>query len=201
MKLRLLLPGGLGLLLAFAGPAWADGLIRDGVGAVSTGRGGTNIAHSDNGAVLLDNPAGIINAPGRGLFEFGIDTLATDLHYSDADPNDPIGGGRGGPGASDSDPSDPPGRGRGGSRNASDSDPNDPPGQGRGGSRNASDSDPNDPPGRGRGGSRNASDSDPNDPPGQGRGGGGKGAGQQQRTRQVTDNDPEDPAGRGRGWP
>lgn len=87
-SLRTRVPGGLILLLAMAGPAGADGLIRDGVGAVATGRGGTNIAHSDNGAVLLDNPAGIINVPGRGLFEIGIDTLVTDLRYSDADPND-----------------------------------------------------------------------------------------------------------------
>ena len=38
----------------------ANGLIRDGVGTVSIGRGGTNIAFSDNAVVLLDNPAGIV---------------------------------------------------------------------------------------------------------------------------------------------
>ena len=41
--------------------AAADGLIRDGVGAIPIGRGGTNIAFADNGAVLLDNPAGMVN--------------------------------------------------------------------------------------------------------------------------------------------
>ena len=65
----------------------ADGLIRDGVGAISIGRGGTNIAHSDNAAVLLDNPAGIVNAPGQGLFEAGLDFLTTHIDYSDRDPN------------------------------------------------------------------------------------------------------------------
>jgi long-subunit fatty acid transport protein len=64
-------------------PARADGVRRDGVGAASIGRGGTNVAFSDNGVILLDNPAGMVNVPGRGLFEFGIDGLLTDLHYSD----------------------------------------------------------------------------------------------------------------------
>lgn len=63
--------------------AWADGVVRDSVGAVAAGRGGTNIAFSDNAAVLLDNPAGIINVPGDGLIGFGIDGLLTDLDYSD----------------------------------------------------------------------------------------------------------------------
>lgn len=64
-------------------PVRADGLIRDGVGAVSTGRGGTNLGFSDNGVILLDNPAGMVNVGGRGLAEFGVDTLITDLDYSD----------------------------------------------------------------------------------------------------------------------
>src|SRR5881227_3458715 len=63
--------------------AWADGVSRDGVGATSIGRGGTNVSQSDNGAVLLDNPAGIANISGAGLFEIGADGLMTSLHYSD----------------------------------------------------------------------------------------------------------------------
>ncbi len=62
--------------------ALADGVIRDSNEAITDGRGGTNIAFSDNGAVLLSNPAGILNAEGNGLFEVGGDTLITDLHYS-----------------------------------------------------------------------------------------------------------------------
>jgi long-chain fatty acid transport protein len=60
----------------------ADGVVRDSVEAVADGRGGTNIAFSDNGGVLLANPAGILNADGCGLFEVAGDTLITDLHYS-----------------------------------------------------------------------------------------------------------------------
>lgn len=63
--------------------ASADGLVRDGVGAISTGRGGTNIAHSDNGAVMLDNPAGIVNFEGRYFAELSMDTLLTNLTYTD----------------------------------------------------------------------------------------------------------------------
>ena len=62
--------------------AWADGVSRDGMGAISIGRGGTDIANSDNGAVLLDNPAGIGNVDGNGLFEVGADILITDLSFN-----------------------------------------------------------------------------------------------------------------------
>lgn len=70
--------------------AQADGLIRDGIGAISIGRGGTNQGFADNGAILLDNPAGMMNVCGDGLCDIGIDTLATDIHYTDADPNDTL---------------------------------------------------------------------------------------------------------------
>ena len=71
------------VLIGLAGhSAVADGVIHDSVEAISDGRGGTNIAFSDNGAVLLANPAGILNAEGCGLFEVAGDTLITDLHFS-----------------------------------------------------------------------------------------------------------------------
>lgn len=78
-------PLALWLLLALASGAMADGVVRDGIGAISSGRGGTNIGFADNGEVLLDNPAGIVNAPGRGLSELSFDILQTDLYYSDPD--------------------------------------------------------------------------------------------------------------------
>ncbi len=59
-----------------------DGVIRDGLGALSIGRGGTNIAASDNGEILLDNPAGMVNMEGNGLVDLGVDVLFTDLQYS-----------------------------------------------------------------------------------------------------------------------
>jgi len=72
-------------LLALAKGAWGDGAIRDGIGARSAGRGGTNLAWSDNGAVIHDNPAGIANIDGGGLIDIGGDVIITDLRYSDPD--------------------------------------------------------------------------------------------------------------------
>ena len=71
------------LLLALRGAALADGVVRDSVGPIAGGRGGANIAFSDNGAVLLSNPSGMANLVGKGLFEGGIDVLVTSLDYSD----------------------------------------------------------------------------------------------------------------------
>jgi long-chain fatty acid transport protein len=75
----------LSVVAFLAGRVQADGLVRDGIGAISIGRGGTNIAFSDNGAVMLDNPAGIANFEGGHFAELGIDTLITDLRYVDLD--------------------------------------------------------------------------------------------------------------------
>src|SRR5580704_5621969 len=72
----------LAALLLLSRLALADGIECDALEATSGGRGGTNIAHSDNGAVLLSNPAGILNVDGEGLFEVGANGLLTDLHYS-----------------------------------------------------------------------------------------------------------------------
>jgi long-chain fatty acid transport protein len=72
----------LAVLAPATSAALADGVIRDSVEAISDGRGGTNIAFSDNGGVLLANPAGILNGDGCGIFEIDGDTLITDLHYS-----------------------------------------------------------------------------------------------------------------------
>ncbi len=75
----------LGVVFALAARTFADGVIRDGLGARSGGRGGTNIAFADNGVVLYDNPAGMVNVGGCGLADLGFDLLLTDLHYSDPD--------------------------------------------------------------------------------------------------------------------
>jgi len=74
---------GASLWFSLIGTAAADGLTRDGIGAISTGRGGTNIAHSDNGAVILDNPAGLVNFAGQNFAEFGVDTIITRMNYTD----------------------------------------------------------------------------------------------------------------------
>ena len=83
---------GIVLLLALfstsAKPARADGLIRDGVGPISTGRGGTNLGFADNGAVILDNPGALVNVANNGLLELGVDTVISQVHYTDNKPND-----------------------------------------------------------------------------------------------------------------
>lgn len=73
-----------GLIALCISTAYGDGVIRDGLGAISSGRGGTNIAHSDNGEILLDNPAALVNIEGSRLFEVSADLLITDLHYSES---------------------------------------------------------------------------------------------------------------------
>lgn len=84
-SVRKLLLVALGALAVNGEPLWADGVIRDGLGAISSGRGGTNLGFSDNGEILLDNPAAMTNVAGNGLFEVGGDLLFTDLKYSDPD--------------------------------------------------------------------------------------------------------------------
>jgi long-chain fatty acid transport protein len=72
----------LAIVLLSARLVVADGVECDSIEATSGGRGGTNIAQSDNGGVLLSNPAAIFNVEGDGLVELGANGLITDLHYS-----------------------------------------------------------------------------------------------------------------------
>lgn len=67
--------------------ASAQGVVRDSIGAVSSGRGGTNIAHDDNLSLILDNPAGIVDIAGLERTDIGLDILATDLDYRDPHNN------------------------------------------------------------------------------------------------------------------
>ena len=62
---------------------YADGLIRDGIGAISIGRGGTNLGFADNGTIIHDNPAAMTNISGSHLYEVGMDSVITDLHYEE----------------------------------------------------------------------------------------------------------------------
>jgi long-subunit fatty acid transport protein len=50
----------------------------------SIGRGGTNIACSDNGGVLLDNPAAAVNVEGTTLIDIGVDLMLCDFHFANA---------------------------------------------------------------------------------------------------------------------
>ncbi|MGH7136966.1 MAG: OmpP1/FadL family transporter [Pirellulales bacterium] len=65
----------------------ADGLIRDGLGAISGGRGGTNIGFADNGAILYDNPGSLVNVANNGLVDLDVDTVIPQIHYTDSKPN------------------------------------------------------------------------------------------------------------------
>lgn len=78
---------GLAVLALSVGSLLASGVVRDSVGATSSGRGGANIAHADNGPALLSNPASIVNIGNPQLFEIGVDTVFTDLDYSDPENN------------------------------------------------------------------------------------------------------------------
>ena len=73
--------------LLLCAPLLADGLVRDAIGPISGGRGGANIAHNDNGAILNDNAAGMVFSNTGGLFEFGVDTVILDLDYTDPQNN------------------------------------------------------------------------------------------------------------------
>lgn len=77
-----------GAVLALEQGAFGQGVVRDSVGATSSGRGGVNIAHSDNLSLILDNPAGLANIPESERFDLGLDILATDLDYTDLQNND-----------------------------------------------------------------------------------------------------------------
>jgi long-subunit fatty acid transport protein len=88
MKLRQAWPALLVVLVCYALPVWADGLVRDGVGPISTGRGGTNQGFADNSVIILDNPAGMVNVDNCGLGEMGVDTVITTADYTDSFGND-----------------------------------------------------------------------------------------------------------------
>jgi long-subunit fatty acid transport protein len=76
-----------GLAIALPGIARADGVVRDGLGAISGGRGGTNIGFADNGAVLYDNPGSLVNVAGNGLADIDVDTIIPQVTYTDIKPN------------------------------------------------------------------------------------------------------------------
>ncbi|MEW4487988.1 outer membrane protein transport protein [Thalassoglobus sp. JC818] len=72
-------------VVVFAQSGYAEGTYLYGISSRAIGRGGTNVAHRDNGALIYDNPAGIAAVSGNGLIDIGIDTLITDFSYSDPD--------------------------------------------------------------------------------------------------------------------
>ena len=71
----------------------AEGVIRDSIGPVSSGRGGTNLAYSDNLTTLYDNPAALASMEGLH-FDLSVDFLKTELNFrnalNDADAKDDL---------------------------------------------------------------------------------------------------------------
>lgn len=81
-----LIPNLLGAVFVIAGTVAtviADGIVLDAHSARSAGRGGANLAHADNPAILLENPAALANIAGKSLFGFGSALVIGDLEYSD----------------------------------------------------------------------------------------------------------------------
>ncbi len=69
-------------------PAAGSGTISNALSAREAGRGGINLAFSDNGVILMDNPAGIQGLVGNcscndTFFDIGGVGLFTDLTYAD----------------------------------------------------------------------------------------------------------------------
>jgi long-chain fatty acid transport protein len=85
MRQRLLGVVALATCLSICQTSRADGVILNGVSAQTIGRGGTNIAHTDNGSILHDNPAAMTMMDTQSLFEVGGTMLITDFNYSDPD--------------------------------------------------------------------------------------------------------------------
>ncbi|MGR3220037.1 MAG: OmpP1/FadL family transporter [Candidatus Anammoxibacter sp.] len=61
----------------------ADGVVFPSIGAVSSGRGGVNVAFNDNGVLIHDNPAALVNMKAGKLLDFGFAFFYPEIRYSD----------------------------------------------------------------------------------------------------------------------
>ena len=64
--------------------SFANGVMRDSMGPVAGGRGGTNIAHIDNGILIHDNPSALTELNGKRV-EADLDFVALSMNYRDPD--------------------------------------------------------------------------------------------------------------------
>ena len=71
------------LVLASHGVSLANGIVRDSLGAVPSGRGGANVAHDDNLGTLHDNPAAVAWSDDALRFSLNGDLLLRDVYYRD----------------------------------------------------------------------------------------------------------------------
>ncbi|MBI5756417.1 MAG: outer membrane protein transport protein [Nitrospirae bacterium] len=70
------------LVQMMEGMGYANGVIRDSIGTISSGRGGTNLAASDNSALIYDNPSALSRMSGLN-WELTMDLLSTNIEYKD----------------------------------------------------------------------------------------------------------------------
>ncbi len=61
----------------------ASGVVLDSMGPTSSGRGGTNISHSDNGSLIHDNPAALVNMPQGKLLDVNLELFYPTVDYDD----------------------------------------------------------------------------------------------------------------------
>lgn len=62
----------------------ANGVVLDSIGVVSSGRGGTNIAHTDNGVLIHDNPAALVTMQSGKLLDLSGEFIYPEIRYEDA---------------------------------------------------------------------------------------------------------------------
>jgi len=61
----------------------ANGVVLDSMGVVSSGRGGTNISHADNGVLIHDNPSALVNMPAGKLLDMSSEFIYPEIRYED----------------------------------------------------------------------------------------------------------------------
>jgi len=72
------------MVLSFSNQVLANGVLLESVGPISTGRGATNIAHSDTGSMVYDNPAGLAHLK-NDTVELNAEYFSFSMHYRDPD--------------------------------------------------------------------------------------------------------------------
>ena len=70
----------------FISSSLANGVLLDAKGPITLGRGGTNIAHADNGILIYDNPAALARLQGKKI-EGALDMLMFPMNYKNANNN------------------------------------------------------------------------------------------------------------------
>ncbi len=71
------------VLFGLVGNCFANGLMRDNMGTIPSGRGGTNLAYTDNGMVVYDNPSALTEVKGKTA-ELDFDVLDLMPHFKNA---------------------------------------------------------------------------------------------------------------------